>query len=146
MVTRRYKIDENNRDYHLTASVTMYFRNKFSGLIKYRHSIAIHILVSDAFFYAKEELPMIDHINNKKHDNRIENLRRTTNQGNQIAFVMSMKKDDPYYFSKRLGSDYSDESLNQLCALLEENELNLDEISHKTGILLYDIHKIRNGL
>lgn len=60
-------------------------------------SFLVHRLVAQAFLENPENYPVVDHINRDKHDNRVENLRWTTQSKN------SQNKDTSYL-------DYASES------------------------------------
>ena len=49
----------------------------------------IHTMVAECFIPNPENKPMIDHINNVKNDNRVENLRWVTNTENQQNILFS---------------------------------------------------------
>lgn len=56
-----------------------------------RISKLIHVMVAECFIPNPKNKPYVDHINNNKEDNRVENLRWVTNSENQMNMINPRK-------------------------------------------------------
>lgn len=60
-----------------------YDRVKLSVGVK-RGMYLVHRIVAETYIPNPEELPIVNHLNSVRHDNRVENLEWTTNSKNQL--------------------------------------------------------------
>ncbi len=99
----------------------------------------IHRLVADAFIPNPTKLPYVNHKDGNKRNNHDENLEWITSKGNSIHAVETglIKSCEDSYLAKS-----TNEQIKEVCELLAQNKLTLNQISCKTGIpydRIYDV-------
>ena len=96
------KIKENGIILDLKPGSCKYIRVPLNKNKHNQKSIAAHVLVAMAHIPNPENKPQVDHINGKKSDNRIENLRWVT-QGENISHSWdSKRKSNNMKFHRRI--------------------------------------------
>lgn len=71
----------------------------------------IHRLVAEAFIPNPDNLPEVDHIDTDKSNNRVENLRWVTREGNVHNPLTIAKNRDNHYTKKVIATNKTGESL-----------------------------------
>ena len=96
----KYEISDGGRLRYVEDRRVKKPRKKHKGYMAYRlHSkgdikdIYVHRMVAEAFIGPRPHKYVVDHINEKKDDNRLENLRYITNRENTVRGKACLKRE-----------------------------------------------------
>ncbi len=95
-----------------------------------RYKELMHRLVAKYFIENPNNLPQVNHKNGNKHDNDVNNLEWVTVREN---IIHSFDNNLNYSCDKCTLAKTSDKQIHQVCKLLEENKLTVDEIVSLTN-------------
>lgn len=95
-----------------------------------RNYPSLHRLVAQYFIDNPRNLPEVNHKNGNKYDNTVDNLEWVTSRENVIH---SYDYNLNYSGEKSNLAKTTDKQVHQVCKLLEENELSIDEIAKITN-------------
>jgi hypothetical protein len=100
----RVRNDKTNKYISLCLGNNGYYRCHLWNNNKQK-TFLIHRLVATAFIDNPENKPQVDHINNNKNDNRIENLRWVTDKENKKNQIRNKQNINEKYISQ-MGNVY----------------------------------------
>lgn len=136
-----------------------------------RETRRVHQLVASAFLNKPNENVVVDHINNIRSDNRIENLRYVTssdNSRNRLGHIGNIKyefvdeiplnslhithvkgidvSELEIYYNKQTDNFYMKMTTNKWRVMYKENRYNLYRITftHNNRVIKYSINQLRN--
>lgn len=129
------KHDIDKDGYH---KVTIYLNGK--GYHKF-----VHRLVAEAYIPNPDNKSQVNHINGNKNDNYDYNLEWNTCKENiihaHLTGLTTVKRGD-----KHPEAVYTNDQIEHVCKLFEENQLSMKEISKITGVTYTVIKQIRNKI
>ncbi len=100
----------------------------------------VHRLVAQAFIPNPENKPEVNHIKNDPTINWVGNLEWVTSKENKEHMI---KLGNQITGMKHKNSKFTDKQIHYVCKLLEDENLNLREISRKSGVSIRTINHIR---
>lgn len=126
---KRLKLQKNQDGYMVV--------NLWDGL-KYHHK-RINRLVAEVFIPNPENLPIVNHINHVRDDNRVENLEWVTEKEN----AQKSLEFDPFT-KKNSRAEITKDDAERICQLIQEGLRN-KEISEKVDVSIDTVKHIRRG-
>lgn len=128
---------------HSSGAGDKYYRQRIYNLDGTVYRKDIHRLVAELFLDNPDKLPVVNHKNGLKRDNRVSNLEWCTQaHNNRHAFEYGLNKN---YLEDHHSAQLTNEQVHEICKLLQDGWRNCDIAS------LYDVSKaipcnIRNGI
>ncbi len=109
-----------------------------------RQSFGVHMLVANTFIDNPENKPVVHHIDGDPMNNRIDNLMWVTVSEHQVL-TYQLEQRDRKYGEKCLNAKYTTEQYTLLAKLMSEDELNIREMSERTGIAVPMVREFVRG-
>lgn len=104
----------------------------------------IHRLVAIAFIPNPEHKEQVNHIDGNKTNNSVINLEWATPQENMIHCYNTGLHDNRAISDKHGMNKYTIKQIKEICNLLQENKLSINEIAKKTNVGHTTVNDIRN--
>ena len=104
----------------------------------------IHRLVAIAFIPNLENLPQVNHINGIKTDNYPENLEWCDCQYNITHAIKTGLRKNPPQGAYHWASLYPEETVIQICEMLQSGKYSIGDISKELGIPKSEINHIKS--
>ena len=145
--TKRLIFLNNNKGYHM-ARLYVIDPNKPNETKKDRiRYIYVHRMVAETFIPNPDNLPVINHKNGIRNDNRVENLEWCTQRDNILHAFRVLRIPTKYQLGEANDSSvYTEKEIRNLCELIQSGITSVKELSRITGIAEGTVIAVKNGI